>query len=62
MSNNVDEREPQYAYTPNLGAGIFFTLAFFALTVTTLALVVKSRIWWLSVLVVGGIGEVIGWM
>lgn len=50
-----------YGYVPSLAAGIAFITVFSLLTIASIGLVAKSKIWWLLVLVVGGIGEVIGW-
>lgn len=50
-----------YGYVPSLAAGIVFIVVFSLITLVQLGLVVRSRIWWLSILVVGGIGEILGW-
>ncbi|TNY22111.1 RTA1 like protein-domain-containing protein [Rhodotorula diobovata] len=50
-----------YGYDPSLAAAIVFLVAFGLITLWQAGLVVRSRIWWLTVLVVGGLGEIIGW-
>ncbi|GAA6008890.1 hypothetical protein JCM11491_003821 [Sporobolomyces phaffii] len=50
-----------YGYVPSLAAAIVFIIAFSLITLIQLGLVVRSRIWWLSILVVGGVGEILGW-
>ncbi|GAA5869889.1 hypothetical protein JCM1840_007663 [Sporobolomyces johnsonii] len=50
-----------YGYDPSLAAAIVFIVAFSLITIVQTGLVARSRIWWLTVLIVGGIGEIIGW-
>ncbi|GAA5950341.1 hypothetical protein JCM21900_003698 [Sporobolomyces salmonicolor] len=50
-----------YGYDPSLAAAIVFIVAFSLITIVQTGLVARSRIWWLSVILVGGIGEIIGW-
>ncbi|GAA5855634.1 hypothetical protein JCM8547_001626 [Rhodosporidiobolus lusitaniae] len=50
-----------YGYDPSLAAAIVYILVFSLITIVQTVQVGRSRIWWLSVLVVGGLGEIIGW-
>ncbi|GAA6012160.1 hypothetical protein JCM10207_005152 [Rhodosporidiobolus poonsookiae] len=50
-----------YGYNPSLAAAIVFIIAFSLITIYQTVLVARSRIWWLSVLIVGGVGEILGW-
>ncbi|GAA6061387.1 hypothetical protein JCM10212_000647 [Sporobolomyces blumeae] len=50
-----------YGYTPSLAAAVVFLVFFSLISIAQLVLVVRSRIWWLSILVIGGIGEILGW-
>ncbi|KAL9603706.1 MAG: hypothetical protein Q9219_001025 [cf. Caloplaca sp. 3 TL-2023] len=53
---------PNYGYTPSLPAGIIFCVLFGAATIAHLALTILSRRWWQLVFVLGGIGELLGWI
>ncbi|KAI4175860.1 MAG: hypothetical protein LQ343_001474 [Gyalolechia ehrenbergii] len=53
---------PNYGYTPSLAAGIVFVILFGIATTAQLAQTVISRRWWLLVFVLGGIGELLGWI
>ncbi|KAL9027245.1 MAG: hypothetical protein Q9196_004209 [Gyalolechia fulgens] len=53
---------PNYGYTPSLAAGIVFVILFGTVTAAHLAQAVTSRRWWLLVFVLGGIGELLGWI
>jgi hypothetical protein len=44
-----------------LALGIVFIVLFSLLTIAHLALTIKSRVWWLLFLVVGGICQIVGW-
>ncbi|GAA5916787.1 hypothetical protein JCM5296_007389 [Sporobolomyces johnsonii] len=46
-----------YGYDPSLAAAIVFIVAFSLSTIVQTGLVVRSRIWWLTVLIVGGVGN-----
>ncbi|GAA6031104.1 hypothetical protein JCM8097_004005 [Rhodosporidiobolus ruineniae] len=48
-------------YDPHLAPAIVFIICFTLITAFQAVQVIRSRIWWLSVLVVGGIGEIVGW-
>ncbi|KAM0788776.1 hypothetical protein ACM66B_002866 [Microbotryomycetes sp. NB124-2] len=48
-------------YVPSLAAGITFVVLFSLITLAQVGYVIKSRAWWLSILLVGGVGEIIGW-
>ncbi|GAA5924377.1 hypothetical protein JCM1841_001681 [Sporobolomyces salmonicolor] len=50
-----------YGYDPSLAAAIVFIVAFSLITIVQTGLIARSRIWWLTVLIVGGVGEIIGW-
>ncbi|KAK4055686.1 hypothetical protein OIV83_000232 [Microbotryomycetes sp. JL201] len=50
-----------YGYVPSMAAAITFTVLFALITLVQTGYVIKSRSWWLIVLLLGGIGEVIGW-
>ncbi|GAA5974649.1 hypothetical protein JCM5350_001233 [Sporobolomyces pararoseus] len=50
-----------YGYVPSLAAAVVFIIVFSLITIVQLGLVVRSKIWWLSILVVGGVGEILGW-
>lgn len=50
------------AFIPlSAAAAIAFIVIFGLITAAQSVLVVKSRVWWLSVLVIGGLAQVIGW-
>ncbi|BGP39118.1 hypothetical protein JCM10450v2_003072 [Rhodotorula kratochvilovae] len=51
-----------YGYDPSLAAAIVFLVAFGLITLWQTGQVVRSRIWWLIVLLVGGLCEIIGWV
>ncbi|GAA5994160.1 RTA1 domain-containing protein [Rhodotorula paludigena] len=51
-----------YGYDPSLAAAIIFLVAFSLNTTVQLYRVCRSRIWWLSVLLFGGVAEIIGWV
>ena len=53
---------PNYGYTPSLAAGIVFIILFGSATTAHLAQTVISRRWWQLVFVLGGIGELLGWI
>ncbi|KAM0788777.1 hypothetical protein ACM66B_002867 [Microbotryomycetes sp. NB124-2] len=50
-----------YGYVPSMAAAITFTVLFALITAVQLGYVLKSRSWWLIVLLLGGVGEIIGW-
>ncbi|GAA5927838.1 RTA1 domain-containing protein [Sporobolomyces koalae] len=50
-----------YGYVPSLAAALVFVVVFSLITIVQTGLVLRSKIWWLSILVIGGIGEIIGW-
>ncbi|ORY66946.1 RTA1 domain protein [Leucosporidium creatinivorum] len=50
-----------YGYNPSLPAAIIFIVLFSLISLIQAGYVVRSRIWWLSVLCIGGLGQVIGW-
>ncbi|GAA99715.1 uncharacterized protein L969DRAFT_52471 [Mixia osmundae IAM 14324] len=52
----------QYGYNPALATGVVFAVIFGLLTVLHFGLAAKSRRWWLFVVGVGGITELIGWV
>lgn len=45
-----------------MGAAIAFLVVFAILSIGHLGILIRSRIWWTSVLVVGGVAEIIGWV
>lgn len=51
-----------YGYVPSLAAGIVFLIAFSVLTAVHLGVVVRSRLWWTCVIVIGGLCEILGWV
>ncbi|KAL8738233.1 MAG: hypothetical protein Q9181_000959 [Wetmoreana brouardii] len=53
---------PNYGYTPSLAAGIAFVVLFGITTTAHFALTILSRRWWLLVFVLGGVGELLGWI
>ncbi|KAL8695248.1 MAG: hypothetical protein Q9218_000286 [Villophora microphyllina] len=53
---------PNYGYSPSLAAGIVFVVFFGTITTTHLALTIISRRWWQILFVLGGIGELLGWI
>ncbi|KAL8779778.1 MAG: hypothetical protein Q9203_001191 [Teloschistes exilis] len=53
---------PNYGYTPSLAAGIAFIVLFGTLTTAHLALTILSRRWWQLLFVLGGLGELLGWI
>ncbi|KAL8717124.1 MAG: hypothetical protein Q9225_005606 [Loekoesia sp. 1 TL-2023] len=53
---------PNYGYTPSLAAGIVFIILFGIATTAHLAQTVLSHRWWQFVFVLGGIGELLGWI
>ncbi|KAL9586083.1 MAG: hypothetical protein Q9212_001121, partial [Teloschistes hypoglaucus] len=53
---------PNYGYTPSLAAGIAFITLFGTLTTAHLALTIVSRRWWQLLFVLGGLGELLGWI
>ncbi|KAM0746418.1 RTA1-domain-containing protein [Meredithblackwellia eburnea MCA 4105] len=50
-----------YGYVPWESAAIAFITLFALLTFAHLGLLIRSRIWWLVVLSIGGVAEIIGW-
>ncbi|GAA5851899.1 hypothetical protein JCM9279_001926 [Rhodotorula babjevae] len=50
-----------YGYDPSLSAAIVFLVAFGLITLFQTYKVVRSRVWWLVVLLIGGGAEVLGW-
>ncbi|BGP15217.1 hypothetical protein JCM10213v2_003176 [Rhodosporidiobolus nylandii] len=50
-----------YGYDPSLAAAIVYIVVFALITLVQAVQVGRSRIWWLVVLCVGGIGEIVGW-
>lgn len=42
-------------------AGIVFIVLFSLITLIQLGYLIKSRTWWLVILLLGGIGEILGW-
>ncbi|GAA5984918.1 hypothetical protein JCM11641_003626 [Rhodosporidiobolus odoratus] len=48
-------------YEPSLAAAVVYIVVFALITLVQTIQVARSRVWWLSVLVVGGVGEVVGW-
>lgn len=53
---------PNYGYTPSLAAGIVFVILFGTTTTAHFALTIISRRWWLLMFVLGGFGELLGWI
>ncbi|KAL8868941.1 MAG: hypothetical protein Q9174_004649 [Haloplaca sp. 1 TL-2023] len=53
---------PNYGYTPSLAAGIVFVILFGTTTTAHIAQTIISRRWWLLVFVLGGLGELLGWI
>ncbi|KAI4187883.1 MAG: hypothetical protein L6R41_002503 [Letrouitia leprolyta] len=53
---------PSYGYTPSLAAGIIFVILFGIATTAHLTQTILSRRWWLLTFVLGGIGELLGWI
>ncbi|KAL8703896.1 MAG: hypothetical protein Q9201_002947 [Fulgogasparrea decipioides] len=53
---------PNYDYTPSLAAGIAFVILFGITTVAHLALTILTRRWWFLVFILGGFGELLGWI
>ncbi|GAA5965503.1 hypothetical protein JCM8115_005776 [Rhodotorula mucilaginosa] len=51
-----------YGYDPSLVAGIIFLICFGLATLIQAGRVYRSRIWWLVVLVLGGVTEILGWV
>ncbi|GAA5823601.1 hypothetical protein JCM11251_000693 [Rhodosporidiobolus azoricus] len=51
-----------YGYNPSLAPAIVYIICFALITAYQTYQVGRSRIWWLSVLLVGGIGEIVGWI
>ncbi|GAA5869872.1 hypothetical protein JCM3774_000518 [Rhodotorula dairenensis] len=51
-----------YGYDPSLVAGIIFLILFSLATLVQAVRVYRSRVWWLVVLVVGGLTEILGWV
>lgn len=49
-----------YGYVPSFGAGVAFITIFSVLSIASLALVIRSRLFWLVVVTIGGIGEILG--
>lgn len=52
---------PTYGYDPSLVAGIIFTVVFFLSMLVSIWQVGRSRKWWYSSLVLGALGEGLGW-
>lgn len=52
----------QYGYDPSLVAGVIFLVCFGLATLIQAGRVYRSRIWWLVVLVLGGVTEILGWV
>ncbi|KAF4417802.1 RSB1-like protein [Fusarium acutatum] len=50
-----------YGYVPSTAAGIVFCVLFGLSTIMHLIQLGRSRIWWCSVFVIGGLVEIIGW-
>lgn len=51
-----------YGYDPSLVAGVIFLVCFGLATLIQAGRVYRSRIWWLVVLVLGGVTEILGWV
>ncbi|GAA5907126.1 hypothetical protein JCM6882_005175 [Rhodosporidiobolus microsporus] len=51
-----------YGYNPSLAPAVVYIICFSIITLIQSVQVYRSRVWWLSVLVVGGIGEILGWI
>ncbi|GAA6046480.1 hypothetical protein JCM3770_004943, partial [Rhodotorula araucariae] len=51
-----------YGYDPSLAAAIVFLVAFSLITLWQTVQVIRSRVWWLTVLLVGGVCEILGWV
>ncbi|KAF5243201.1 hypothetical protein FANTH_8300 [Fusarium anthophilum] len=50
-----------YGYVPSTAAGIVFCILFGLSTIIHIIQLGRSKIWWCSVFVVGGLVEIIGW-
>ncbi|KAF5554657.1 RSB1 [Fusarium mexicanum] len=50
-----------YGYVPSTAAGIVFCILFGLSTVIHIIQLGRSKVWWCSVFVVGGLVEIIGW-
>ncbi|KAF5967122.1 RSB1-like integral membrane transporter [Fusarium bulbicola] len=50
-----------YGYVPSTAAGIVFCVLFGLSTIVHIIQLGRSKIWWCSVFVVGGLVEIIGW-
>ncbi|KAG4263681.1 hypothetical protein FPRO04_11342 [Fusarium proliferatum] len=50
-----------YGYVPSTAAGIVFCILFGLSTIIHLIQLGRSRTWWCSVFVIGGLVEIIGW-
>ncbi|EXM13299.1 RTA-like protein [Fusarium oxysporum f. sp. vasinfectum] len=50
-----------YGYVPSTSAGIVFCILFGLSTIIHIIQLGRSKIWWCSVFVVGGLVEIIGW-
>ncbi|KAF4952738.1 hypothetical protein FGADI_6490 [Fusarium gaditjirri] len=50
-----------YGYVPSTAAGIVFCVLFGLSTIVHLYQLGRSRVWWCSVFVIGGLVEIIGW-
>jgi hypothetical protein len=48
-------------YDPSLAPAIVYIIIFALITIIQIVQVGRSRIWWLVVLVIGGVGECLGW-
>ncbi|KAF5675580.1 RSB1-like integral membrane transporter [Fusarium denticulatum] len=50
-----------YGYVPSTAAGIAFSVLFGLSTIAHIVQLGRSKIWWCSVFVIGGLVEIIGW-
>ncbi|RBR15527.1 hypothetical protein FVER53590_25993 [Fusarium verticillioides] len=50
-----------YGYVPSTAAGVVFCILFGLSTIMHIIQLGRSRIWWCSVFVMGGLVEIIGW-
>ena len=62
VAYNPQAKEPIYGYVPHIAPGVIFSVCFAIIFAATSYLTIRSRKWWYTALVLGVLGELIGWI
>ena len=62
VAYNPAAKEPIYGYVPHIAPGVIFSVCFAVIFAATTFLTIRSRKWWYSALVLGVLGELVGWI